>query len=225
MSVPIRGVVLAAGRGSRMAPLTSDLPKPLLPKPENCLLQNQLDFLRPFVDELFVTVGFKSERVLDFLTDSPSVVTIDTTNQSNSAFLRSPMFSSWSGIVVVLTCDNPMSVNMQHVLAEALGNRPYSYLVATRTSKLSSVVSGDRIAVEEELVVGVGPNFESDLLASGLQILCTDGFANLQNFSGGFHDVWRHLTLAKLLRVSKMMPTRWFAVDTPNQLFHWTASR
>lgn len=48
------GVVLAAGRGTRLAPLAGDRPKPSFPIGSVTLLQRAIDTIQPFVDEVAV---------------------------------------------------------------------------------------------------------------------------------------------------------------------------
>lgn len=51
------GIVLAAGRGTRLAPFSDDRPKPSFPVGDRSLLQRALDLLEPHVDELAVNVS------------------------------------------------------------------------------------------------------------------------------------------------------------------------
>lgn len=51
------GIVLAAGRGTRLAPFSDTRPKPSFPIGDQSLLQRSLDLLSPHVDELAVNVS------------------------------------------------------------------------------------------------------------------------------------------------------------------------
>lgn len=51
------GIVLAAGRGTRLAPFSDGRPKPSFPIGDRSLLRRALDELRPHVDELAVNVS------------------------------------------------------------------------------------------------------------------------------------------------------------------------
>ena len=52
-------VVLAAGRGLRMMPATADLPKAMMPYLQSTLIANGIDCIRPHIDNIHVTVGYK----------------------------------------------------------------------------------------------------------------------------------------------------------------------
>lgn len=55
------GIVLAAGRGTRLAPFSDTRPKPSFPIAERTLVQRALDQLAPHVDELAVNVSEHAE--------------------------------------------------------------------------------------------------------------------------------------------------------------------
>jgi bifunctional UDP-N-acetylglucosamine pyrophosphorylase/glucosamine-1-phosphate N-acetyltransferase len=56
-------VILAAGLGTRMRPLTETMPKPLVPVCGKSLLDHVIDALPSSVDELILVVGYKSEMI------------------------------------------------------------------------------------------------------------------------------------------------------------------
>ena len=221
----LRGVILAAGQGSRMSRLDSIYPKPLLPSPDRSLLLRQIQFLTPYVDSLYVTVGHKSDQVWRFLNDFPEVTPIDTSNRSNSAFLHSQEFLDWEGHALVLTCDNPLEIDLTEVVNEATGDWPTSYLVAVDSSFIQPPPPGDRIVLSGNKVQSIGPDQPSNLLASGLQVLAIDNFQRDLPEQGDFRGIWNKLISRDCLRVSRFIPRRWFAVDTPEQLEVWEMAR
>ncbi len=59
----MKAYILAAGRGTRMAPLTEQTPKPLMSVAGKPILQHTIDNLKDLVDELFILVGWKAKRL------------------------------------------------------------------------------------------------------------------------------------------------------------------
>lgn len=66
----MKAVILAAGKGRRMAPLTEDTPKPLLPVAGKPLIRHNIDVLEPLVEEIIVVAGYKKERFEEYFRDS-----------------------------------------------------------------------------------------------------------------------------------------------------------
>src|SRR3989344_6700255 len=59
----MKAVILAAGEGKRMRPLTEDTPKPMLPFLGKPLLEHLLDSLPEGVDEVILVVGYRAEQI------------------------------------------------------------------------------------------------------------------------------------------------------------------
>lgn len=59
------GIIFAAGKGTRMAPLTDTLPKPLAPVRDSTLLEIILEKSAPLVDEFVLTVSYLKEQIID----------------------------------------------------------------------------------------------------------------------------------------------------------------
>lgn len=63
-----KAIILAAGHGSRLRPLTNDCPKCLLDVGGRAIIDHQLDALRPFgVQDVVVVVGFRGEQIRQHL--------------------------------------------------------------------------------------------------------------------------------------------------------------
>lgn len=66
----MKAMILAAGRGQRMRPLTDTIPKPLLPVAGKPLIVHQLEKLRRAgFSELIINLGYRGEQIFDFLGD------------------------------------------------------------------------------------------------------------------------------------------------------------
>jgi len=66
----MQAVVLAAGEGTRMRPLTASLPKPMLPVADRPLVAHTADALAAAgVDELILVVGYEAEAVRSYFGD------------------------------------------------------------------------------------------------------------------------------------------------------------
>lgn len=61
----MKAVVIAAGRGTRMGPLTDTRPKPLLPVAGRPILEHVLDAAAPYVDGFVIVIGYRGGQVKD----------------------------------------------------------------------------------------------------------------------------------------------------------------
>lgn len=59
----MQAVILAAGEGKRMQPLTFERPKPLIEVAGKPILEHVMDALPPEVDEIIIVIGYKGEMI------------------------------------------------------------------------------------------------------------------------------------------------------------------
>lgn len=65
----MKAVVLAAGKGERLRPLTDDRPKVMLKVANRAIIEYVLENLDPFVDEFIVVVRYEKEKLVTALGD------------------------------------------------------------------------------------------------------------------------------------------------------------
>jgi len=63
-------VILAAGEGVRIRPLTNDTPKALLKVAGKNLLENKLDTLPDKIDEIIIVIGYLGEQIKNYFGNS-----------------------------------------------------------------------------------------------------------------------------------------------------------
>ena len=77
--MPLKGVILAAGDGGRLLPITLKTPKVLLEVAGRPIIQYPLEALHASgVDNIAVVVGYKSEAIIDHLERGSSEVPTPT---------------------------------------------------------------------------------------------------------------------------------------------------
>lgn len=208
------GIILAAGAGIRMRPLTYKLPKALLPSPANSLLAAQIRFLRPEVETLLVTKGYLSQEVENWALELGADGTVNTSGKGNAHFLRmlSPIYSH--STILVLTCDNVMTIDFE-ALRNDLKIHRGSHTVIGLEADLS--IPGDRIIADgSRKISAIGPNIASRTLATGMQVvdmsLVADSTVN------DFSEFWKSAIANDVLSLSNVEPINWNAYDTPESL-------
>lgn len=66
-SVPKLAIILAGGKGTRLKPITAEIPKPLLPVHDRPIMEHVLDLFKKFhIHNIVVSVGYKGEKIKDY---------------------------------------------------------------------------------------------------------------------------------------------------------------
>lgn len=65
----MKAIILVAGEGMRMRPLTLTTPKPLLKVGDKTLLEHLVSTLPPKISELIMVIGYLGEKIQDFCGD------------------------------------------------------------------------------------------------------------------------------------------------------------
>ena len=65
----MQAVILAAGKGTRMRPLTYDMPKAMLPVKGKPVLEYTIDFLPEEIDEVIIVINHLGEQIKNYFGD------------------------------------------------------------------------------------------------------------------------------------------------------------
>lgn len=147
-------MILAAGLGSRLKHITSDIPKALVPVGEKPILAWQLEALKANgIEEVLIVTGYQAHRVHEYLTKNRPGIRVEfvhnaefnTSNSSYSFWLASSKLSGHA--YVHLNCD----ILFPPTLLQKLIASPHENLIVYRTDiplggQLEHVsIAGDRL--------------------------------------------------------------------------------
>jgi NDP-sugar pyrophosphorylase family protein len=209
-------VVLAAGRGLRMMPATADLPKAMMPYLQSTLIANGIDRIRPHIDNIHVTVGYKGAVLAQHAIEHGVSSVHNTEGHSNSWWVFNTLLGEIDEPMFVLTCDNVTDLDFQ-ALAEdyfALGE-PACLLVPV--SPVAGI-DGDYIFHDGPVVIELTRDRPAETYGSGIQVLNPARIKRQCSGEGDFSTVWNELIADRQLFMSSVRPLKWFSVDTPEQL-------
>ncbi len=67
---PKFAILLAGGRGTRLRPITDEIPKPLVPLHDKPIMEHTLDLLKKFgMQDVILSVGYKGEKIKSYFGD------------------------------------------------------------------------------------------------------------------------------------------------------------
>lgn len=218
-------LIMAAGRGNRMRPLTDRMPKAMLPFEGGTLIGNSLALLRHAVPHVHVTVGYKSAMLAHYLMTAGVDTVLNTEGHSNAWWIHHTLLRHLDAPVLVLTADNITDIDIGLLAAEYhAAGAPACMLVPV---KPIPAVDGDYITHRDGLVTRIDRHTPTDIYCSGIQVLNPARVVALARDEGDFYTVWNQLIARHEVRVSGVYPKRWFSVDTLEQLaaLHASANR
>lgn len=218
MSEIKHALIMAAGRGTRMAPLTNIIPKPMAPLWGSTLIANGIEKLIPTIPHLHITVGYKGADLAKHVIELGVHSVFNTEGKGNSWWIFNTLMKQIDEPVLVLTSDNVTDLNIQSLRQEydRLG-RPACMVVPV--VPIEGLV-GDYIHHHENRVEKLDRNDPADTYCSGIQILNPKKINQLIKPSEDFGMVWSQLIDCQQLYCSSILPEKWFTVDTLEQLTH-----
>lgn len=208
-------LIMAAGKGTRMMPLTADLPKPMAEFNGTTLLGNVIEMLRPHTRRTFVAVGYLGDVLAQHAISMGVAAVFDTSDRPSGWWIANTLLSQLDEPVLVTTSDNLFEIDLDALRNDydAAGS-PACMIVPVH----AEVAAGDRLICEGRLVRAIGPDVRGNHIASGMQILRPAHVGKLSNNLVEFHGIWNLLINYDELHISSVVPQNWAAVDTEDQL-------
>ena len=181
----MKAMILAAGYGKRLAPLTNDLPKPLLKVGDKTLIEHNIETLSKYgVKEIVINVSYLGQQIIDFLKDK-------FPNLKISFLLEEKPLGTGGGIVnalsyfekpfIVMNADIFHSIDLNNLDI----NTESAHLIGVQNP--SHNLTGD-FSIENDVVVINEINTHT---WSGISIINPKIFENAS--LGNIYDIWRDI--------------------------------
>lgn len=167
----MRAIILAAGRGERMMPLTRDTPKPLLLVAGKTVLDHIFDAFPPEVDEAIIVVKYLGEKIRAYCGDNfhgRKIQYAEGSDRGNAfSFLAArPLARAGERIMILYGDEIPSRENMKKCL-----EHQYSWLCKETARPQSAGVARFRSNGIVEEIVEKSPNPPSSIAAIGLMVM------------------------------------------------------
>jgi len=209
-------VILAAGRGQRLMPLTADLPKAMAPYEGTTLIAQGIDQIKREIENVHITVGYKGAMLAEHVIHHGVRSVFNTDGKPNSWWIFGTLLGFLDEPVLVLTCDNVVELDLGRLGEDyRLAGEPACMLVPVRPIR---GLEGDWIFRDDQLVTRITRSEPSDVYCSGIQVLNPMQVRSRTSGHGDFASLWTELIAQRELKCSRLYQKRWFAVDTPEHL-------
>ena len=106
-------VIMAAGRGTRMLPLTRKLPKAMMNYKNSTLIANGIKYLRKNIENIHITVGHKGSILAKHVIENNVSTIINTNKKGNAWWIFNFFLKYMNEPIIVLTCDNVVNLNLK----------------------------------------------------------------------------------------------------------------
>ncbi len=210
-------LIMAAGRGSRMMPLTEKIPKAMAPYDGSTLIAQGIGKIKSFVPHIYITVGYKGALLAQHVVDIGISGLLDTSGKDNAWWIFNTLMKELDEPVFILTCDNVTQLDFNLLSNEYFEKGEPTAMVVPVTP--IEGLEGDYIQHENNLVKKLSRNEKTNIYCSGIQILNPKKVNNIVSPKDNFYEVWNQLIIKKELFCSNTYPEKWFVADTLDQLF------
>ena len=196
-----KAMILAAGFGKRLNPLTLNIPKPLLKIGNETLLSNTINFLENYgIKEVVINVHYFSDQIIEYINKKKFNLKITTVNE------KEKILDTGGGILNALkffeesfVCINPDTIWNLNYLEELkkmennfFSNKQKCYLLIVNKKKsFDKNIKGD-FNLKNTLVTRE-ENKNLKYIYTGLQIISPKIFSNIKDEVFSMNKVWNKL--------------------------------
>jgi NDP-sugar pyrophosphorylase family protein len=209
-------LIMAAGRGQRMMPLTEDIPKAMAIHEGTTLIANGIEKLKNSIENIHITVGYKGAMLAKHVIEHKVTSVFNTDGKGNAWWIYNTLLKHLDAPVLVLTCDNIVDLDTEKLMHDYEQKKAPACMVIP--VKPVAGLEGDYIFHENGQVTGIDRHKPSDIYCSGIQIINPVKINALTPPTENFYDVWNSLITQQQLFCSEVYPKKWFTVDTVAQL-------
>ena len=212
-------VVMAAGRGLRMRPLTDSIPKAMAPLGESTLISEGIKKLKKEISNVHITVGYKGAMLASHVIENDVSTVINTEGKGNAWWLYHSLLSNIDSPIFVLTCDNIIKINFTSYSDEyyQIGSPACMIIPANPIEG----IEGDFIVHDSKnFIQSLSRDDQTKIMSSGVQILNPAKINAITKSTQDFNDLWKQLIDLKEIKCSKNVLDSWYSVDDMVQLHH-----
>ena len=202
-----KAMILAAGFGKRLNPLTLNVPKPLLKIGKETLLSNTINFLGKYgIEEVVINVHHLSNQIVEYTNKKKFNLKITIINEKEKILdTGGGVFNALKYFKESFICINPDTIWNSNYLVELkkmenrffLNKKKCHLLIVSKEKSFDKNIKGD-FNLENNLI---NKENKDDLkyIYTGLQIIKPKIFSNINESVFSMNRIWEELIKKKEL--------------------------
>jgi NDP-sugar pyrophosphorylase family protein len=211
-----QALIMAAGRGIRMKPLTDKIPKAMAPHNGSTLIANGIRKINKVIDNVHITVGYKGAILAKHVIELDVASVFNTEGKGNAWWVFNTLIRYLDEPVYVLTCDNVTDIDFDELAEDYYSKGSPPCMIVPVTPKKG--LDGDYIFKTGHIIKELDRKKKSGQYCSGIQILNPVKINKLVDKTDDFYTLWNTLIGKKKLYCSEVRLQKWFTIDNLNQL-------
>lgn len=210
-------LVMAAGRGLRMRPLTDIIPKAMAPVGQSTLIAEGIHKLKKHIDNVHITVGYKGAMLARHVIEKDVSSVINTEGKGNAWWVYNTLIKNLNEPIFVLTCDNIIDIDFSLFSNEYIDKgSPACMIIPVRPVE---GIDGDFIYKDNKSnILEISRKMPTDLYCSGIQVINPKKINNITNTTESFNSLWNELIKKKEIICSNNILEKWLSIDDLTQL-------
>lgn len=215
------GMILAAGYGKRMLPLTKDKPKPLIKVNGKTLLDNSINFLQNIgCKQIIINSHYKYLQIkksINTRKDKKNITLLHENKILDTAgAVKNAIKFFKNDNIIIINSDvfwrNENIKDVKKLIKEYKKNlKSHLLLVNEKNTFGLKKKKGDFFLKQKNIYRYDNINAKNLLYFTGLQILNIDIFNNFNKEKFSFNEVWDYL-IKKNILFGKVMTSNWYHV-------------
>ena len=221
-------LVMAAGRGMRMRPLTDQIPKAMAPLGESTLISEGIKKLKKQIKNVHITVGYKGAMLASHVIEKDVSSVINTEGKGNSWWIYNSLIKELDEPICMQENDSCLFINeAEGIIADEMDFSSFAQEYNKFGSPACMLVpvkpvlgiDGDFILKDKNnLVLEISRDKISNLYSSGIQIINPKKINEITDNADNFSEVWSQLIKQRQLVCSKKILDKWYSVDNLTQI-------
>ncbi len=216
MSKINHALIMAAGRGSRMRPLTDIIPKAMILHNGSTLIANGINKVKKSIANVHITVGYKGALLAQHVVQFNVSSIFSTHEKGNAWWIYNTVMKHLNEPIFVLTCDNITDIDFDKIAEDYFYQGSPACMVVP--VKPVPGLDGDFIFKQGNCITQLTREKKSEIYCSGIQVINLHKINEITREVEDFTSLWNQLIQQRALTCSEVKPTKWFTVDNLEQL-------